>query len=190
MNVLGEAICFATKAFDGQLRKCENYPAILHSLEAATIAQTVTTDTDVIVAAVLHDTVEDAGISIDEIQEKFGERVAELVASETENKRYEKSPVDTWQIRKQESLSVLKSTDDTGIKAIYLGDKLSNLRSLYRSKLIFGEKLWDNFNQKDPNMHKWYYTEIFNCLYEFSHSPAYNEYNELLNKIFGGNEKC
>ncbi len=187
MNILGEAIHFATVAFDGHVRKCENYPAILHSLEAATIAQTVTNETEVVVAAVLHDTVEDAGISIEEIREKFGERVAELVASETENKRPEKPSSETWKIRKQEAITFLENTDDLGVKAIYLGDKLSNLRSLYRSKLIFGEALWNNFHQNDPEMHKWYYTSILNCLKDFSQSPAYNEYNELLNKIFGGN---
>ncbi len=42
MDQLSEASCFATRAFDGMTRKCENNPAILHSLEAAAIAVTVT----------------------------------------------------------------------------------------------------------------------------------------------------
>ncbi len=187
MNSLEEAICFATKAFEGQVRKCENHPAILHSLEAATITQTVTKDMNVVIAAVLHDTVEDAEITIEEIKEKFGERVAELVAAETENKRPEKSLKDTWKIRKQEAIDILKNTNDLGIKAIFLGDKLSNLRSLYRSKLMLGEELWNQFHQNDPEMHRWYYNSILECLEDFSNAPAYNEYNELLNKIFGGN---
>ncbi len=187
MDTLGEAICFATKAFDGQVRKCEKYPAILHSFEAATIAQTVTNETDVVVAAVLHDTVEDTDVTIEEIKEIFGERVAKLVASETENKRHEKPSDETWQIRKQEAITLLENTDDLGVKAIFLGDKLSNLRSLYRSKLKFGEELWNQFHQNDPEMHKWYYTSVLRCLKDFADSPAYNEYNELLNKIFGGN---
>lgn len=186
MEQLSEAICFATKAFDGMERKVDSHPAILHSLEAATITQTVTDEKEAVTAAVLHDTVEDAGVKIGEIIELFGDRVAELVLSETENKRVKQNPSDTWRERKEESVAVLKQTEDRGIKALYLGDKLSNLRSLNRSFEIHGNELWQNFNQKDPAEHKWYYTEIGKALSTFSETPAYKEYISLINKIFGG----
>lgn len=186
LEQLSEAICFATKAFDGMERKVDRHPAILHSLEAATIAQTLTDEKEAVTAAVLHDTVEDAGVKIGEIMELFGDRVAELVLSETENKRVKQSPSDTWRERKEESIAVLKQTEDRGVKALYLGDKLSNLRSLNRSFEIYGNELWQNFNQKDPAEHKWYYTEIGKALSVFSGTPAYKEYISLINKIFGG----
>ncbi len=186
LEQLSEAICFATKAFDGMERKVDRHPAILHSLEAATITQTLTDEKEAVTAAVLHDTVEDAGVKIGEIMELFGDRVAELVLSETENKRVKQSPSDTWRERKEESIAVLKQTEDRGVKALYLGDKLSNLRSLNRSFEIYGNELWQNFNQKDPAEHKWYYTEIGKALSVFSGTPAYKEYISLINKIFGG----
>lgn len=186
LDQLSEAICFATKAFDGMERKVDRHPAILHSLEAATVTQTLTDEKEAVTAAVLHDTVEDAGVKIGEIIERFGDRVAELVLSETENKRVKQNPSDTWRERKEESVAVLKQTEDLGVKALYLGDKLSNLRSLNRSWEIYGSALWQNFNQKDPMQHKWYYTEIAEALSVFSHTPAYKEYISLLNKIFGG----
>ena len=100
MDKLSEAICFATAAFDGMRRKVDGHPAILHSLEAATITQTLTDEREAVIAAVLHDTVEDAGVKIGEILERFGDRVAELVLSETENKRVSRAPSETWRVRK------------------------------------------------------------------------------------------
>ena len=54
-------------------------PYILHPLEAAVIVGTMTDDQNLIAAAVLHDVVEDAGVTIEEIEAKFGKRVRELV---------------------------------------------------------------------------------------------------------------
>ncbi len=186
MDKLSEAICFATAAFDGIVRKIDNHPAILHSLEAATITQTLTDEKEAVIAAVLHDTVEDAGIKTEEIIERFGDRVSELVLSETENKRVHRNPTDTWRERKEESIAILKQTTDIGVKALYLGDKLSNMRSLNRSWQAFGEELFLQFHQKDPKEHKWYYTAIAEELDCFENTPAYKEYISLINKVFGG----
>ncbi len=186
MDKLSEAICFATAAFDGMERKVDKQPAILHSLEAATITQTLTDEREAVIAAVLHDTVEDAGVKIGEIMERFGDRVAELVLSETENKRVHRDPSDTWRERKEESIAVLRQTTDTGIKALYLGDKLSNMRSLARSWETLGNELFLQFHQKDPKEHRWYYTAIAESLACFDSTPAYKEYVGLIGKVFGG----
>lgn len=186
MDKLSEAICFATAAFDGMERKVDRQPAILHSLEAATITQTVTTEREAVIAAVLHDTVEDAGVKIGEIITRFGDRVAELVLSETENKRVNRDPSDTWRERKEESVAVLKQTQDLGIRALYLGDKLSNMRSLSRSFALYGNDLWQNFNQKNPLEHKWYYGVIATALKDLAHTSAYQEFVSLIEKVFGG----
>ena len=167
-------------------RKVDGHPAILHSLEAATITQTVTDEEEAVIAAVLHDTVEDAGVKIGEIIERFGDRVAELVLSETENKRVKQEPADTWRMRKEESVAVLRQTSDPGIKALYLGDKLSNIRSLSRSLEIYGDAMWQQFNQKDPAAHRWYYTSIAEALADLSHTAAYREYVALVDRGCGG----
>ncbi len=186
MDKLSEAICFATEAFDGMVRKVDAKPAILHSLEAASITATVTDEEEAVIAAVLHDTIEDAGIKISQIIERFGDRVAELVLSETENKRVNRDPADTWRERKEESIAVLKGTDDRGIKALYLGDKLSNMRSIARSYEKYGYSFFDQFNQKDPAQHKWYYTSIAEELKVFEDTQAYREYVSLIEEVFGG----
>ena len=132
MELVSEAIAFAVKAHDGMRRKKSESPYILHPMEAAVIVGTMTNDQNVISAAALHDVVEDADITIDEIEVRFGKRVRELVESETEDKRADLPPSDTWKIRKEESLAVLKNTDDIDVLIVWLGDKLANIRSIYR----------------------------------------------------------
>ena len=99
MELVSEAIVFAAKAHDGMRRKKSEAPYILHPMEAAVIVGTMTDDQNLIAAAALHDVVEDAGITLEEIKEKFGQRVWELVQSETEDKREELPPAQTWRIR-------------------------------------------------------------------------------------------
>ena len=95
--------CICCKSSRRNASKKSDLPYILHPMEAAVVVGTMTDDQNVIAAAALHDVVEDAGVTIEEIEEKFGKRVRELVASETEDKRADLPPSDTWRIRKEES---------------------------------------------------------------------------------------
>ena len=184
MELVSEAIIFAAKAHDGMRRKTSDAPYILHPMEAAAIVGTMTDDQHLIAAAALHDVVEDAGISIEEVEERFGKRVRELVESETENKREDLPPSETWRIRKEETLAVLKNTDDIAILMLWLGDKLANMRSIYRDHKIEGDAMWQRFNQKDPNEQAWYYFSILKLTERLSHTSAWIEYKTLTELVF------
>ena len=188
MELVSEAIAFAVKAHDGMRRKKSNAPYILHPMEAAVIVGTMTDDQNLIAAAALHDVVEDADITIDKIEEKFGRRVRELVESETEDKRADLPPESTWRIRKEESLEVLKNTNDIGVLMVWLGDKLANMRSIYRDFKIEGEEMWQRFNQKDVNEQAWYYRSIVNLTECLSDTSAWLEYKTLTELVFGKGE--
>ncbi|MBR4870048.1 MAG: bifunctional (p)ppGpp synthetase/guanosine-3',5'-bis(diphosphate) 3'-pyrophosphohydrolase [Oscillospiraceae bacterium] len=184
MELVSEAIVFATKAHDGMRRKKSKIPYIMHPMEAAVIVSTMTDDHHVIAAAVLHDVVEDAGVTLEEVEEKFGQRVRELVASETENKRAHLPADATWRIRKEESLSVLKNTEDSGVLMVWLGDKLANLRSIYRGWKQDGDSIWQLFNQKDPKEHAWYYQTIAELTEPLSDTAAWREFKSLTELVF------
>ena len=154
-------------------------PYITHVTEVASILSTMTDDQEIMAAGALHDVVEDAGVLPEELTEIFGERIAGLVASETENKRSNERPEDTWQIRKEESLAELKASEDTAVKMLWLTDKLSNIRSMERSYETMGEDLWQHFHQHDPKMHKWYYEGVADAVAELSDTAAYREYIRL-----------
>lgn len=187
-NRLNEAIKFATDCHAGQVRKLANTPYILHPLEVSCIISTLTQDEDIMIAGLLHDTIEDCDVDPEVIREKFGKRVAALVQSETEDKLSEKPPAETWMQRKEESLLMLQYTKDQDVKILWLADKLSNIRSFYREYKKKGDSIWQALNQKDPRMQGWYYKTIASLLTELSDTAAYEEYTQLVTAIFGEGE--
>ena len=188
MELVSEAIAFAVRAHDGMRRKKSESPYILHPMEAAVIVGTMTDDQNSIAAAALHDVVEDAGITIDEIEEKFGKRVRELVESETEDKRDHLPPAETWRLRKEESLEVLKNTDDLHVLMVWLGDKLSNMRAIYRDFKVEGNAMWQRFNQSNVKEQAWYYSSVAELTKRISHTSAWLEYKTLTELVFGKEE--
>ena len=185
MDLVSEALAFAAKAHDGMRRRKSEAPYVLHPMEVGAIIGTMTDRQEVIAAGILHDVVEDAGIAMEEIGEKFGARVMALVAAETENKREDLPPEETWRIRKTESLEKLKATDDIEVLMLWIGDKLSNIRAIYRDFLVEGNALWDRFHQSDITVQAWYYRSIMKYTERLSHTLAWIEYKTLVEKIFG-----
>ncbi|MCR4717500.1 MAG: HD domain-containing protein [Lachnospiraceae bacterium] len=180
--MLNEAINYAVAMHSGQMRKATDIPYIVHPLECVAIASRMTSDEEMLAAAALHDTVEDCkknGASIEEIKEKFGERVAHFVAHESEDKSK------TWMERKQATIDLLKnSTKEECI--LVLADKLSNMRSVEHDYKVHGEELWQRFNMKDKNKIAWYYSSILDAIEDkVSEFEAFAEYKELINRVFG-----
>jgi myo-inositol-1(or 4)-monophosphatase len=178
---LTEAIEFAAKCHEGQLRKGTNIPYMVHPMEACAIAATITSDPEVLAAAVLHDVAEDCGVTIKELQDRFGYRVAALVAAESELK--EDDAEGSWQRRKQHTIDKLQ--DACGDELILtMADKLSNIRAICRDYEKLGDGLWKRFNQQDMKMQAWYYKSIRDKLVKLSDSAAFTEYSELVDRVF------
>ena len=180
-NLLNRAIVFATKAHAGQFRKGTPLPYIVHPLEALSIVATMTDDTEMMAAAVLHDVVEDTAASIEEIRREFGNRVAALVAVDTNAPR---TPDSTWRSRKQAAMDRLAAAPYDG-KVVAMGDKLSNLRAIAIDYSKHGEGLWKRF--KAPGGRDdiaWYYRGLASSLSELKDTAAYHEYLTLLDKTF------
>lgn len=188
MNLLERATLFAVKAHEGQIRKLAGTPMILHPFEVSSIIATLSTDMNTMAAGILHDTVEDCGVALDDIRQQFGDRVAFLVSCETECRDQNRSAEDTWYERKKSSLEELRAIDDREVKILWLGDKLSNLRSFCREYRKRGDEIWTHLHQHDPAMHEWYYRTIGECLSELSGADAYEEYIRLIDQLFGKGE--
>lgn len=186
---LNEAITFAAACHAGQVRKLAGTPYILHPMEVASIIAAMTSDEDVMIAGLLHDTVEDCGLDPRVIAERFGSRVADLVGSETERRPAGCSDEETWMQRKQDSLRELELTTDRDVKILWLADKLSNIRSFYRSYRQMGNDVWSHLHQKDPKLQAWYYLTIGRLLADLSDTAAYEEYLRLVHEVFGEGEQ-
>ncbi len=185
-KLLNEAIIYAVEKHDGKNRKGTSIPYIVHPLEAMAIVSSITKDEELMAAAVLHDTVEDTDATVEEIETKFGAKVAKLVASESENKREELPESETWKQRKEETIAHLKFAD-LETRIVCLGDKLSNIRAIERDYEKLGEEFWNRFNIKDKKEHGWYYSSLS---YIFEQDPtlkdtnACREYAERVYRVF------
>ena len=172
--ILDRAIMFAVKAHTGTERRGKGYPYIIHPMEAVEIVATMTKDQELLAAAILHDTVEDTNVTVDQIRDEFGDRVADLVASESE---------DSWHARKQAAIDRLSKASREA-KIVAIGDKLSNMRAIARDYAEQGDKLWNLFHVKDRKEHEWHYRGLADALKELEDTYAYQEFVKLINQVF------
>ena len=187
MNILEEAIIYATILHQGKVRKFGNTPFILHPLEVAQILSTMTDDEEIITAGILHDIVEGTDGTLAEIEKRFGKRVANLVLAESETEYSRETRQESWQRRKEESLRVLKNSKDNGVKMLWLADKLANIRSLAAVYSERGEAIWKELDQTDPDMQLWYYrTMAENVELSLNKTGAFKELIKHINFIWPG----
>ena len=181
--VLDRAIIFAVNAHAGTERRGKGYPYIVHPLEAVEIVATMTSDQELLAAAALHDTVEDTYVTVDQIRAEFGDRVAALVAAESDEMPEGVSEEDSWHSRKQDAIDRL-SKASLDAKIVALGDKLSNMRAIARDYSVQGDAFWNIFHAKDPKDHEWHYRGLAEALKELDGTFAYQEFVKLIDQVF------
>ena len=177
---LDEAINFAVSCHAGDVRKGTDRPYILHPIEALQILASMKADTNLMIAGVLHDTLEDTDATLETIASRFGKDVAELVDSHTEDKRK------TWYQRKLYTVTTLPE-EDLRHKMLTIADKLANLRSIHADYKAIGDDLWTRFNAP-KELQAWYYSKICDGLAELQDHPdteaAYWELTGLYKDVF------
>jgi len=182
-ELLDRAIVFAVRAHAGTERRGKGFPYIVHLLEAVEIVATMTPDQELLAAAALHDTVEDTHVTVEEIRAEFGDRIASLVATESDTFEQGISKEDSWHARKQDAIDRLARASRDA-KIVALGDKLSNMRAIARDYAMQGDALWNLFHAKDPKDHEWHYRELAEAFRELQDTFAYKEFEQLINQVF------
>lgn len=123
-----QAVRAASMLHKEQVRKGpESFPYITHLVGVAFLLRDYTNNEDVIVAALLHDTLEDTSYKADELEEDFGRQVRILVETVSEPKA-KKGKKLTWKERKEHYLKQLENGPDKAL-LIAAADKIHNLRS-------------------------------------------------------------
>ncbi len=177
---LDKAVEFATQRHSGQVRKGTTLPYIVHPIEVMQILYRMGADENVMIAGVLHDTIEDTGTTKEEIIELFGEDVANLVAGHSEDKSK------SWKERKTAAIEHLAKSDKR-FKMLVLADKLSNMRAIAADYAAIGDKLWERFNAP-PEKQAWYYGSLDDALMSLADfedtAAAYWEFNALFKDVF------
>ena len=179
-QALEKAICFAVDRHRGAVRKATTIPYILHPLEAMLILASVKADTSLLIAGVLHDTVEDTDTTLEEIAEQFGPEVADLVSANSEDKSK------SWDERKSHTIQSLQDAP-LRIKMLVAADKIANLRSIAADDQMLGNDLWKRFNAPKEKQ-AWYYYGIKRSLSDLQNidqtRPLYVELARLYDQIF------
>lgn len=182
-RLLDKAICYAVRAHSGVARRGKGFPYVVHPMEAVAIVATMSEDQELLAAAALHDVVEDTETTIEDIRREFGERVARLVDNETEKPVAGKSEKASWHERRLAAIERLAHCDRDS-KIVALGDKLSNMRQIYRDYKVVGSELWNRFHETDPREHAWHYRGLLNSLGELRGTEAFAEFERLVNEVF------
>ena len=123
-----KAFDYAVRCHDGQKRK-DGSPYVTHTIAAATIAAQMGLDDDAIVAALLHDVLEDCDVGHDELAEEFGKEVADIVEGVTKLTRVQFSTVEETQMENLRKM-LLAMARDIRVILIKLADRLHNMRTM------------------------------------------------------------
>lgn len=173
--MIEKAFLFAYHAHDGQKRK-DGKPYIVHPVEVAMELARNGASEELICAGFLHDTIEDAAITREQLEEAFTPYVAELVAEDSEDK--EKS----WEERKTAALDDLRrgSRDH---QMLMCADKLANLRGLHIGLIEDGETVWNRF-KRGREKQAWLFRETVDALSPLAGLSMYEELKRLTDEIF------
>lgn len=159
-----KAINTAARLHDGQERKGDGLPYIIHPVSVALMLMEHTSDEDVLIGGILHDTIEDTGYTKEQMEEEFGSRVTGFVLEVTE------LPKDlSWQERKDAYLQHLEGSSHEA-KLICAADKLHNLQSMLAAVEKFGPEVHKHFNAPmDKKL--WFYEECLKVLEKDAEMP-------------------
>jgi len=158
-----KAIVRATVLHQSQKRRISGVPYIVHPYSVAFLLAHYVEDEDVIIAGLLHDTLEDIPEYTDEmLRREFGERVYTIVKEVTEDftqaeKKDHSTRNKSWRRRKEKYLENLKNDSEEAL-LIAAADKIHNLRSFLTAFEESGKSAWMKFSRERDMV--WFYEEV------------------------------
>ena len=186
-ELLDRAIMFAVQAHHNSERRGKGFPYIVHPMEAVEIVATITPDQELLAAAALHVTIEDTDVTVEQLRAEFGDRIANLVHAESDQINGElfngENEEETWHARKQAAIDRLAAAPHDA-KIVALGDKLSNMRAIWRDYQVKGDELWKIFHCSNKAAHEWHYRGLAASLKELEDTFAYQEFVRLIDEVF------
>lgn len=153
LSIFHKALSFTENAHRGQKRS-SGEPYTVHPIEVALILVDLGLDINTIIAGLLHDTAEDAGISISEIERQFGSEVAKLVDGITKLGKFEFKTKEEQQVETLRKM-FLAMGKDIRVIIIKFADRLHNLRTLeYIEEDKQREKAYETLEIYAPLAHR------------------------------------
>ncbi|MEW6284454.1 MAG: HD domain-containing protein [Candidatus Eremiobacterota bacterium] len=148
--MLFEAVSFAADAHKGQYRKGTPVPYIVHPVSVMRILLTHGASEPLACAGVLHDTVEDTPVTVEELASRFSPEIASLVEAVSEPDK-----AAPWKERKEHTLRSLRDCS-LSVVLLSLSDKVDNAETMALDRDLVGEALWGRFKTGKADQ-LWYY---------------------------------
>ena len=167
-----EALAFAARLHNAQVRKGTGIPYVSHLLAVASLALEHGADEDEAIAALLHDAVEDQGgdAARQEIRRRFGERVAAIVDGCTDAETTPKPP---WRERKERYVAHVADAPPS-VRLVSAADKLHNARAILADLRTTGDAVWGRFKGgKEGTL--WYYRSLVEAFRAHGATPLVEE---------------
>jgi (p)ppGpp synthase/HD superfamily hydrolase len=164
------ALLYASRTHAGQQRRGSGIPYLAHLLGAANLAITFGADEDEAIAALLHDAIEDQGVSPAELAQRFGARVARIVRGCSDTEQTPKPP---WRERKERFVAHLAKAPRS-VRLVCAADKLDNARALAAEYRTHGDAIWSKFNGGREGT-LWYYRAVADALRAREQTPLVAE---------------
>jgi GTP pyrophosphokinase len=179
---LEDAFAFAHALHRDQIRKGSDVPYVSHLMGVAAIVAGYGGPEDAVIAALLHDAVEDQGglAAHARIREAFGEQVAAIVLACSDTDVEPKPP---WRARKERFIGTLADLPEQ-TKLVVAADKLHNATSMLRDYREAGEQLWDRFTAGPTEIH-WYHTACIAALRSSWDHPILDELEDTVERLHG-----
>ena len=176
------ALRLAASAHRSQNRKAGDVPYITHPFHVSVILLRHGFSTDVAIAGLLHDVVEDQGFALGEIEERFGGRVAGFVAALSERKQDAHGVKRPWEVRKREALEHMRQ-GDVEVAAIKVADALHNAVCTAQDVRQDGPGAWQRF-KRGPESQLDYYRRILEIARErLRDHPLVDEFAEAIEDL-------
>ncbi len=167
-----EAFIYAHQLHGRQGRKGTTRPYIAHLMGVTALVLSYDGDEDQAIAALLHDAVEDCGGAprLEEIREKFGERVARIVEGCTDTDQVPKPP---WRERKEAYIRHVRHAP-ADVRLVSCADKLHNVREILADYRALGEAVWQRFSGGREGT-LWYYRALVDAFREGEAVPLVDD---------------
>jgi thermostable 8-oxoguanine DNA glycosylase len=177
-----KAFAYAYQKHLGYPRKNKTVPYLVHPMDVASILMKNDAPEHLIIAGILHDIVEDTPVLIDEIEDKFGKKVAVLVDGATEpmEMRAPELRKHNWPQRKQHTIDLIKNADYE-LKLLSCADKLSNIRDTINDLRYLGKEI---SNYEDNKRYYSAMLESFSTSTELQQTGAYKEFKQTVETIY------
>jgi (p)ppGpp synthase/HD superfamily hydrolase len=172
---LDEAFIFAHRLHRNQRRKGTAIPYLSHLMAVASLVMENGGAEDAVIAALLHDSIEDQGVVSAEIEARFGEAVAKVVQECTDSFQI---PKPSWKQRKVDYLDCIPHKSPTAL-LVTTADKLHNARSILSDYRTHQEAVWNRFSGgKEGTL--WYYHSLSERLNETFPHPLTQELRRVV----------